>query len=87
MKTQTATARAVGIKKDGKLTTLLKTSFLGMIPVFESHGYTFTGFNRDTTSRAELQGVPKFADLIGPMWDGGDIRYETAAAYADISKD
>jgi hypothetical protein len=73
MKTQTATARAVGIKKDGKLTTLLKTSFLGMIPVFESHGYTFIGFNRDTTSRAEL--------------DGGDIRYETAAAYADISKD
>ena len=87
MTTQTATARVVGIKEDHKLTTLFKTSLLGMIPVFQSHGYTFTGLNRNAINRAELQGLPKFDGLIGPMWDGGDIRYETLAAYADISQD
>ena len=76
------------MKKDFKLVTLLETKLPGMIPVFKAHGYSFTGFNWNKTSRPELQGAPKFAELVGPMWGGdGNLRYETPEAYADISAD
>ena len=87
MNIKTATARITGIKEDKKLFTILTTPLLGMVPVVEAAGYKFTGFHRSEYSRAELQGLPKFSGLYGPMWGDGQIRYETEEAYLDISSD
>jgi hypothetical protein len=37
------------------------------------------------SARAELQGLPTFKGLTGPMWNGNGPRYETSAAYAQAS--
>ncbi|OAI43508.1 hypothetical protein AYO38_02575 [bacterium SCGC AG-212-C10] len=37
------------------------------------------------TVRAELQGQPKFAGPLGPMWDGDCIRYEDVETYRTLS--
>jgi hypothetical protein len=44
-------------------------------------GFAFHSFNTNTAQRQELQGQPKFAGTLGPMWDGDAIRYENKAAY------
>ncbi len=44
-------------------------------------GYAFEKFNRNPNNRAELQGMPKFEGLYGPMWDGDAIRYEDPETY------
>jgi len=49
-------------------------------------GYTFTGYNFNPRQRAELQGLPMFAELAGPMYDGaGRVRYEDSRANAQLS--
>jgi hypothetical protein len=87
MNIKTATARITGIKEDKKLHTILTTPLLGMVPVIEAAGFKFIGFNRSEYGRTELQGIPKFSGLCGPMWGDGQICYETWRAYEDISSD
>jgi hypothetical protein len=82
------TAKIVDIKNNGQLQVVLTTNILGMIQVFRAHGYKCTGSNRNPYNRPELQGLPKFSELLGPMWDGdGNVRYETSEAYNAISAD
>lgn len=47
-----------------------------LVAAMEVRGYAFLKLNRNPNQRAELQGVPKFEGLNGPMWDGDAIRYE-----------
>ena len=35
--------------------------------------------------REELDNKPKYEDFLGPMWDGGDFRYETQEVYDLLS--
>jgi len=49
-------------------------------------GFVITKFNENPRQRVEFQGQPMFKGLVGPMWDGGTIRYETAAVYAECSR-
>jgi hypothetical protein len=51
-------------------------------------GYDFTGYNDNPRHRPELRGAPKFKGIVGPAWGGEDTpwRYETAAAYREISR-
>jgi hypothetical protein len=82
------TARIVDIEDNSRLKVVLTTPLRGMMQVFRAHGYKCTGANRNPYNRAELQGLPMFSGLIGPMWDGdGSVLYETTAAYNDISAD
>ena len=48
-------------------------------------GYEVSGINNNPAQREELQGVPKFKDVCGPMWDGDALRYECSATYAEFS--
>jgi len=49
-------------------------------------GFTYTGDNASASQRPELQGQPKFKELLGPMWGGTQgVRYETQAAYDQLS--
>lgn len=48
-------------------------------------GLTITGQHSSPRTRAELQGHPTFKELIGPMWDGDRVRYESGAAYRALS--
>jgi len=44
------------------------------------------GVETNPSRRPELQGCPKFDQLLGPMWNGpGKIRYETKAVYDALS--
>lgn len=50
----------------------------------------FTGIETNKRLRSELQGQPKIAEMIGPMWNGirdgvPVIRYESREAYAYLS--
>ncbi len=56
-----------------------------LLPAMEVRGYEFEGFETNKRLRPELQGQPKFRGVLGPMWDGGPIRYECPKAYAIIS--
>lgn len=51
-----------------------------LIPAMEIRGFDLAGVNNNPRHRAELQGAPRFAKLVGPMWDGDAIRYEDPAA-------
>lgn len=42
----------------------------------DARGFTVVGVNSNKRQRAELQGQPIVAELVGPMWDGDAIRYE-----------
>lgn len=48
-------------------------------------GFEIVGRNTNRRHRAELQGQPIIAGLLGPMWDGGAIRYEDQTAYDVLS--
>lgn len=36
--------------------------------------------------RAELDNKPIYEGFLGPMWDGGDFRYETQEVYDMLSR-
>ncbi len=48
-------------------------------------GIAFVKLNDNPRQRAELQGQPVFKGLLGPMWDGDKVRYETQAVYNTLS--
>lgn len=82
------TATIVDIEDNSRLKVVLTTPLCGMMKVFREHGYKCIGANQNKYCRVELQGLPKYSELVGPMWGGdGNIRYETWAAYNDISAD
>lgn len=56
--------------------------------------YKVTGYTEDLSKRraegdlvhrAELDNQPKFYGFLGPMWDGGKLRYETQQVYDALS--
>lgn len=51
----------------------------------EVRGHPFTEFNDSKHQRDEIKNAPKFAGLLGPMWDGDAIRYESAEVYRALS--
>jgi hypothetical protein len=83
----TRIAKVIGLN-GRKLEVIFSTELRGMVQVFKSHGYEFTGFNRSEYCRAELYELPTFRGLVGPMGgDDGVVLYETCEAYRDISSD
>jgi hypothetical protein len=57
--------------------------------------YKLTGYTEDLSERraagdivhrAELDNQPEFEGFLGPMWDGGMLRYETAEMYDRLSR-
>ena len=56
----------------------------------EVRGFSFVKLNANQRHRAELQGQPVFAGVLGPMWGGlqdgkPTIRYEDADTYRAMS--
>lgn len=56
-----------------------------VIPALELRGFEMTGSYENPRTREEMQGAPKFAGLLGPMYDGDAIRYESAEVYRALS--
>jgi hypothetical protein len=62
------------------------------LSAMEIRGYAHAGAHRSPSTRAELQGQPKFTGVLGPMWGGlgadGEpcIRYEDSATYQALSQ-
>ncbi len=48
-------------------------------------GFHPRGYNNNPRQRKELQGMPVFSSVAGPMWDGDAIRYENREAYDRLS--
>ena len=57
--------------------------------------YAIRGYSEDLTElreqgccvhRAELDNQPMFEGFLGPMWDGGCLRYETQEVYDMLSQ-
>lgn len=61
---------------------------------FDEVPYKIRGYETDLSElraqgrcvhRAELDNKPKYEGFLGPMWDGGDFRYETQEVYDLLS--
>ena len=53
----------------------------------ESLGFKRSGVNRNPAHRIELNNLPTFSGLAGPMYDGPNkIRYETWETYEAMSR-
>lgn len=57
-----------------------------VIPALEVRGFEMTGNYSNPRTREEMQGAPKFAGLLGPMFDGDAIRYESQEVYNALSQ-
>lgn len=62
---------------------------------FEEVPYEIKGYSEDLSEerakgycvhRAELDNQPEFEGFLGPMWDGGMLRYETPEIYDILSR-
>lgn len=62
---------------------------------FDEVPYKIRGYETDLSElrekgccvhRAELDNRPKYEGFLGPMWDGGDFRYETQEIYDMLSR-
>ena len=62
---------------------------------YEQVPYEQTGVTEDLTEfreqgacvhRAELDNQPTYKGWLGPMWDGGHLRYETQEVYDVLSR-
>lgn len=56
-----------------------------VFPAMEVRGFAFTKFNDSKFQREEIRNAPKFAGLLGPMWDGDAVRYEDSETYRALS--
>lgn len=65
---------------------VLETRIEYLSAALEVRGIAQAGTARRRSLRAELQGLPTFAELVGPMWDGGGVRYETTAVNEEQSR-
>ena len=61
---------------------------------FEEVPYEVKGYTEDLTEirnsggcvhRKELDNQPEYRGFLGPMWDGGGLRYETSEVYNLLS--
>lgn len=61
---------------------------------FDEVPYKIRGYETDLSKeralgylvhREELDNRPKYEGFLGPMWDGGDFRYETEEIYDLLS--
>lgn len=59
---------------------------MNVVAAMGVRGYEYLGENHSPAQRAELQGAPRFKGLVGPMWDGDMIRYETPEMYEILSR-
>ena len=66
---------------------MVKTEFQGdnVFPAMDVRGFEFSGINQRPGMRKELDGAPIFVGLLGPMWDGDAVRYETQEVYNILS--
>ncbi len=64
---------------------LNKNGDADIVSIMAIYGYEHTHNLDNPRVRAELQGQPVFSGLIGPMWDGDAIRYETQEVYNRLS--
>lgn len=62
---------------------------------FDEVPYEIRGYTEDLSElrakgacvhRAELDNEPIYEGFLGPMWDGGDFRYETQEVYDMLSR-
>jgi hypothetical protein len=56
-----------------------------VVEAMEVRTYQVVGINNNPRQREELRGLPVFAGVYGPMWDGGVIRYESSEAHKLLS--
>lgn len=65
-----------------------------MYKTFDEVPYEIKGYEPDLSNiralgycvhREELDNRPHYEGFIGPMWDGGDFRYETQEIYDMLS--
>ena len=74
---------------DAVLVTDGETFFLSaaeLVATMANLGHAQIGTVTRRSVRAELLGQPIFSGLVGPMWNDGSLRYETAAVYAQVSQ-
>lgn len=55
------------------------------IAAMADSGFAVSRINNNPRQRRELNGQPCFATLLGPMWDGDAVRYESAKVYEELS--
>ena len=58
-----------------------------LIAAIEARGYAFAGTNNSSGQRPELWGQPRFHGLVGPLWNGDGIRYETTSEFPSRRQD
>jgi hypothetical protein len=68
-----------------KVVTVRGSHILRLADIPTVLGYAEVGTNNNPCQRAELQGAPQFAGLVGPMWDSEMLRYEDVQTYSDLS--
>ena len=51
----------------------------------EVRGFPFTKFNDSKHQHEMIRNAPKFAGLLGPMFDGDAVRYESPEVYRALS--
>ena len=80
------TVRLVRTDTDGRLTAE-DFAMNDILSEMEARGFKkFATEPYGTRLRPELQGLPKFSGIIGPMWGGeGIARYESGPAYNILS--
>lgn len=76
--------RVVRKAPDGRMFTEEFTNE-NVIPALEVRGFEMTGNYSNPRTREEMQGAPKFRGLLGPMYDGGAVRYESQEVYNALS--
>lgn len=74
------------VSPDGYFETISAFSQADFIAKMEAIGHELTGRFRRPGTRPELQDQPTFRGLLGPMWDGGPIRYESGRTYVDLGR-
>lgn len=56
-----------------------------VIAAMDARGFKVVGWNQNPHQRVELQARPIFEGVVGPMFDGGFIRYEDGASNNALS--
>jgi len=84
MVTEKTIYRVVTQMQSGQMISLEYTNE-NVIPALEVRGFEMTGNYSNPRTREEMQGAPTFKGLLGPMYDGDAIRYESQEVYNQLS--